>query len=54
MGNKWNPGKNAPFDPIASKEAQKLGLTVAILKGTNLKEVDRAVTGGDFKGTLIY
>jgi uridylate kinase len=54
VGNKWNPGKNAPFDPIASKEAQKLGLTVAILKGTNLKEVDRAVTGGDFKGTLIY
>lgn len=54
VGNKWDPGKSAPFDPIASKEAQKLGLKVAILKGTNLKEVDRAIKGESFKGTLIY
>lgn len=54
VGNKWNPGKNAPFDPIASREAEKLSLKVAILKGTNLKEVDNAILGDDFKGTLIY
>jgi uridylate kinase len=53
VGNTWDPGLNAPFDPIASKKAQKLGLTVAILRGTNLKEVDNAISGKKFKGTKI-
>lgn len=53
VGNKWEAGKNAPFDPIASREAEKLGLKVSILKGTNLKEVDNVLTGRKFKGTVI-
>lgn len=53
VGNKWNPGANAPFDPIASREAQKLGLSVAILKGTDLKQVKNVLTGKKFKGTVI-
>ncbi len=53
VGNKWDPGKNAPFDPIASREAEKIGLTVSILRGTNLKEVGNAISGKNFKGTII-
>ncbi len=53
VGNTWDPGKNAPFDPIASKESQRLGLEVGILRGTNLKEVDHALSGKVFKGTII-
>jgi len=53
VGHSWDPGKNAPFDPIASKKAQKMGLNVSILKGTSLKDVDKALTGKTFKGTKI-
>ena len=53
VGNKWVAGKNAPFDPVASREAQKLGLRVSILKGSNLIEVEKALSGKKFKGTVI-
>ncbi len=53
VGMKWVAGKNVPFDPVASKEAQKLGLKVSILRGTNLKEVDKVISGKKFKGTLV-
>lgn len=54
VGDKWTPGASAPFDPIASKHAQKLRLTVSILQGTNLDEVKKALEGKKFKGTVIY
>lgn len=53
VGDKWTPGFNAPFDPIASKQAQKMGLKVSILQGTNLEEVKKALQGKKFKGTII-
>ena len=31
VGDKWDPGLNMPFDPIASREAEQLGLEVAII-----------------------
>jgi len=49
----WQAGKNAPFDPVASKEAQKLGLKVGILRGTDLREVNKALSGKKFRGTTI-
>ncbi|OIO19722.1 MAG: hypothetical protein AUJ37_02170 [Candidatus Magasanikbacteria bacterium CG1_02_41_34] len=54
VGNEWNPGANLPFDPIASKMAEKLGLRVSILRGTDLKEVKNAIGGRKFRGTVIY
>jgi len=30
-GNKWKAGLNKPFDPVAAKEAEKLGLKVIII-----------------------
>ena len=53
VGDKWTPGFNAPFDPIASTQAQKMGLKVSILQGTNLEEVKKALQGKKFKGTII-
>jgi uridylate kinase len=53
VGYKWIPGKNVPFDPIASKGAEQLKLKVSILQGTNLVEVKNALGGKNFKGTVI-
>lgn len=53
VGNKWNPGMNAPFDPVASKLAEKLGLEVAILGGHNLKNFENYLESKKFQGTLI-
>ncbi|MBI4427198.1 MAG: UMP kinase [Candidatus Magasanikbacteria bacterium] len=53
VGYKWLPGKNSPFDPIASGLADKLGLKVMIMNGNNLAEVRKALEGRRFKGTVI-
>jgi len=53
VGDTWYPGSNAPFDPIASKTADKLGLTVKILRGTALSEARKAIRGEKFRGTTI-
>lgn len=53
VGTTWEPGKNVPFDPIASKLAEQLGMTVSIVKGGDLSEVSRAIRGKKFKGTVI-
>lgn len=53
VGNKWEAGKNAPFDPTASRAAEKLKLTVKILCGTDLENVERATSGASFIGTVI-
>ncbi len=54
VGSKWVPGANLPFDPIASKEAEKLGLKVVVMNGNNLKELDRVLKGeNEIIGTVI-
>lgn len=53
VGDKWDPGMNAPFDPIASKEAQEIGLEVAIMNGQNLANLKKYLEGQKAKGTII-
>lgn len=53
VGNEWDPGLNAPFDPVASKEAQKFSLRVVIMDGKDLKNLDNFLNGKKFKGTVI-
>lgn len=53
VGNTWSPGANAPFDPVASKLAQRLGMKVIIAKGTDLKNVKAILDGSPAKGTVI-
>ena len=52
VGNKWKPGLNMPFDPIAAKEAEKLNLKVVVI-GKNLDNLKNVLDGKKFKGTLI-
>jgi uridylate kinase len=53
VGNRWEPGSNAPFDPIASRLAANWKMTVVVMQGKNLKNVDALLNGKDFKGTVI-
>jgi len=53
VGNKWDPGKNLPFDPVAAKLAQNLGLRVIIANGKNLKNLQNILEGKKFQGTTI-
>lgn len=53
VGNKWTPGMNVPFDPIASKLAKEIKLEVAIMNGENMKNLENYLEGKTFKGTII-
>ena len=53
VGNRWRPGLNVPFDPVASREAQQHGLQVTVLHGKRLKNLEACLDGKDFKGTRI-
>ncbi|MFA5841264.1 MAG: UMP kinase [Candidatus Paceibacterota bacterium] len=49
----WNPGLNSPFDPIASKMAQEEGMTVFIMNGKSIENLDKCLNGEKFLGTVI-
>ncbi|MDO8564765.1 MAG: UMP kinase [bacterium] len=49
----WTPGVNVPFDPIAAKRAEELGLEVAIMNGKNLENLKDYLEGKKFIGTVI-
>lgn len=53
VGSTWEPGANLPFDPIASKLAEKLGMTVKIVNGKRLSEVKKCIENKPFVGTTI-
>jgi uridylate kinase len=53
VGEDWVPGKNLPFDPVATRRAAELGLQVISAGGRNLKNVGDILEGRDFIGTLI-
>jgi uridylate kinase len=53
VGDKWSPGFNAPFDPIATKMAKKLKLTVIITNGNDMLNIKKIINKESFKGTII-
>lgn len=53
VGDTWDPGMNAPFDPIASKEAEEIGLEVAIMNGKNLANLKKYLEGEKAERTII-
>lgn len=53
VGSAWDPGLNSPFDPVASKLADELGLTVVIANGKKMANVGAILNGAPFKGTVI-
>ncbi|MDR1429870.1 MAG: UMP kinase [Spirochaetaceae bacterium] len=52
-GDEWVPGKNVPFDPVASKHAAKIGITVICAAGRNLENLKKLLSGAAFTGTTI-
>lgn len=50
----WGPGLSSPFDPVAAREAEKLGIEVAQINGARIAEVIHYVHGEEFIGTRIY
>ena len=53
LPGKWDPGLSTPFDPIAAKEAEELGLEVIIMNGKNISNLENYFNGEDFLGTKI-
>ena len=52
ISQKWKAGMNAPFDPIAAKEAKKSRIKVFII-GRDLKNFEGLLDGRKFNGTII-
>jgi uridylate kinase len=53
VGDEWVPGKNVPFDPIASMHAQKAGLTVICAAGRDIENLRAILDNKPFIGTTI-
>ncbi len=53
VGDEWTPGKNTPFDPIASKKAESLGLKVICAGGRDINNIQAILQERDFVGTTI-
>jgi len=53
VGDKWIPGINAPFDPVAAKKAQDLGIKVIVMDGAHLENLEKYFSGKKFVGTVI-
>ena len=53
VGTEWIPGKNVPFDPVASLRAQKAGIQVICAGGSDLNNLDNILNDRPFNGTTI-
>lgn len=53
VGDEWDPGMHAPFDPVASKKAQELGIKVIVLNGHDFENLERYFRKEKFVGTII-
>lgn len=53
VGNKWSPGINAPFDPVAARLAQNYGISVIVLNGKRINNLEKCLNNQEFVGTTI-
>ncbi len=53
VGDSWVPGKNVPFDPVATKKASDLKLKVITAAGADIENMKNILEGRAFEGTLI-
>ena len=53
VGDEWTPGKNCPFDPIASKKASELGMKVICAGGKNIQNIQAILNDENYIGTTI-
>ncbi len=53
VGDVWTPGLNAPFDPIASRKAEELGVKTVVMDGLDFANIEKYFDGKPFLGTVI-
>ena len=53
ISDEWTPGMPSPVDPIAAKFAQENGIEAIVLRGTDLKNLEKSIAGQEFIGTII-
>jgi len=53
VGDEWVPGKNVPFDPVASSHAQKAGINVICAAGRDIENLAAILNDKEFIGTTI-
>lgn len=53
VGDEWSPGMNAPFDPVAAKKAESMGVKVVVMDGKDFTNIKKYFNGDQFLGTVI-
>ena len=53
IGTEWVPGKNVPFDPVASLRAKKAGIQVICAGATDIDNIENILNDKPFYGTTI-
>jgi len=53
VGSKWDPGLNLPFDPVASRLADQVGIRVVMASGKDTANFEKILSGKPFVGTVI-
>ena len=53
IGEEWVPGMNSPFDPVAAKKAQELGIKVVVMSGDDFSNLEKYFNDEPFVGTVI-
>ena len=53
VGDEWTPGKNCPFDPIASIKADECGMKVICASGKDIENIRNILDDKPFTGTQI-
>ena len=53
VGNTWTPGMNTPFDPIAAKLCHEKGISVLVMDGSNIPNLETCMRGENFVGTTL-
>lgn len=54
VGTTWSPRLSTPFDPIATKLAARVRLSVLVLNGRDIPNVRRAIEGKPIQGTVLH
>ena len=52
LGDKFSPGANMPFHPLAAKVCNRIGLKMVFLKGLN--NLEKALNDKQFIGTVVF
>ncbi|MBN1798673.1 MAG: UMP kinase [Spirochaetales bacterium] len=54
VGEKWEPGRNVPFDPVATAHAARIGLKVIFALGRDGDNLKSILNAKPYIGTLIH